>query len=98
MRLIIIALISTIILSHSMVSAQELAAKPDSGTRIEVNNEKGDIRFYVEGELSAVLTKDGFHVLKGIFYGGQIVDYGKEGFANLVEKVDGATNEPTPLP
>lgn len=98
MRLLILSLLSIMVLSYSIVSAQEFAEKPANGTRIEVSADKNDIRFYIDGELGAVLTEDGFHVLKGIFYGGQVADYGKEGFDKLTRKIDEATGVPNQLP
>jgi len=51
-----------------------------SFTRIEVDSEFHEIRFYVEGELAAVLKQDGLHVRESVSYGGSLTDYGTEGF------------------
>ena len=58
-------------------------------TRIEADSESHEIRFYVDGELAAVLKGDGFHVLENISYGGSLTDYGAEGFKTFGEQGTG---------
>ncbi len=71
----------------SPVLAQETGAPSPSQTRIETDAEKSEIRFYIDGALSAVLKNDGLHVRDGIFYGTQIADVGVDGFEE-VKKAD----------
>ncbi|MET4129342.1 hypothetical protein [Roseovarius sp. MBR-6] len=54
---------------------------PDSGTqaqtRIEADPETHEIRFYVEGNLAAVLKGDGLHVRNNVQFGGTVFDSGE---------------------
>lgn len=59
------------------VQAQENPATEP--TRIEVDSESGEINFYIEGELQAVLKNNGLHVRDNVQFGGTIIDSG-EGF------------------
>lgn len=60
--------------------AQETDPTSPPPTRVETDTVKSEIRFYIDGDLSAVLKKDGLHVSDGIFYGGMIKDAGVDGF------------------
>lgn len=69
------------ILISAPVSAQE--SKPKSApepTRVEADSEASEIRFYIDGDVAAVLKSDGLHVRKRVFYGGALTDYGQQGF------------------
>lgn len=60
----------------------EDVVEPVEPTRIEADSKKSQIRFFIDDELSAVLTREGLIILNGIEYGSAITDTGKEGFYN----------------
>lgn len=63
---------------------QDAATVPDrtAATRIELDQEANAIRFFIDGEESAVLDAEGLHVRKSINYVGMITDYGRADFDN----------------
>jgi hypothetical protein len=67
---------------------QRETAQP--GTRVEADDEDGVIRFFIKGQLAAIVDETGLHVREGIEYGGTIADVGKASFdaraAELKEK------------
>ena len=57
---------------------EAIPAKP--GTRIETDDQADVIRFYVKGQLAAILDETGLHVRDDVNYAGSITDYGPSGF------------------
>lgn len=49
-------------------------------TRIESDEKSGVIRFFIKGELAAVLDETGMHVRNGLYFGSTIVDTGADTF------------------
>lgn len=72
---------------------QEGAAAHKAPTRIETNSEHGEIRFFIDGDLAAVLKGDGLHVRGDSNFGGSLTDYGKTGFDRLAAPEDGAKGD-----
>ena len=70
-------LISAPLHSVSPAFAQEQAAQAQpAATRIEVDEQAGVIRFFIEGEKRAALDAAGLHVNGNIEFTGQTVDIG----------------------
>ena len=63
-------------------------------TRIEVDSQSGEIHFYIEGELEAVLKNDGLHVLDDVQFGGTIFDSGDGFYFSDAESEKGSDNAP----
>lgn len=73
----------TVAITPALAAAQDsTSSNSDSSapTRIETDTESHEIRFYVDGELAAVLKQDGLHVRDDINFGGVVSDYGRSGF------------------
>ncbi|MGR3802037.1 MAG: hypothetical protein ACU0AY_01075 [Marinibacterium profundimaris] len=87
MWIVIRFIVSIVFASHVFLAgdalAQDAGARdaPPEPTRIEVDSESGEIHFYIEGNVAAVLKADGLHVRESIGYGGTLTDYGTEGFS-----------------
>jgi len=65
----------------SAVSAEAGATFTASGdTRIELDEQAGVIRFFIDGQQRAFLDADGLHVRDALDYGGVLVDVGKAAF------------------
>ena len=62
-------------------------------TRIEINSESGEIHFYIEGELEAVLKSDGLHVRENVQFGGTIFDSGNDFHFSTVTPEEGDQDE-----
>ncbi|SPH17896.1 hypothetical protein DEA8626_01424 [Defluviimonas aquaemixtae] len=78
---IFLSTLLTVLLLCAFAQTKQLsAADRKADTRIEEDGETNEIRFYVDGELGAVLKSDGLHVRNGIRYGGTIVDAGAQGY------------------
>lgn len=85
MRILAFAILT--FLPFSTAFAQDTAAQADAlpSTRIEADNDTGVIRFIVRGQVAAILMADGLHVRESVGYGGVVIDYGTEGFADPLE-------------
>ncbi|MBN9889377.1 hypothetical protein [Salipiger abyssi] len=67
-------------------NAQESAETPPADTRIEVDEDNDVIRFFIDGEEAAYLSKEGFMVRDSVAYGGTIRDHnGKVFESNTAE-------------
>lgn len=51
-----------------------------ASTRIEVDDQAGVIRFFIDGREKARFDAAGLHVRENIDYGGMLTDYGQTGF------------------
>lgn len=74
----------------------EDAAAPEP-TRIEADSENSQIRFYIDGELEAVLTKGRLHVREDIDFGGTVRDVGIRELSEsdgINSSVEGEENAP----
>jgi len=76
--------------------AQDMSnSNAKSDTRIEIDDESHIIRFFIDGEESARLTKEGFSVRNSMAYGGTIRDQGEEGFTeNTDNQANAGANAP----
>ena len=52
--------------------------KSSSATRIEIDEDKHTIKFYIKNNPVALLNEDGLHVIRDIKYGGTIKDVGSD--------------------
>ena len=81
------ALTVALIAAPVVAQAQEVqSSDAEPLTRVEADSESHEIRFYVDGNLAAVLKDDGFHVREHMNYGGTLTDYGTEGFSRFGEQ------------
>ena len=56
-------------------------------TRVEADDKADVIRFFVKGQLVAILDESGLHVRKSVEYGGTITDTGHVWFDDYAAKV-----------
>lgn len=72
-------------------------AETSAATRIEVDEDGGRIRFYIDGELAVQLDADGFHVRHDVSYGDTLRDTGTDGFDKYIasdqSNADGGADE-----
>jgi hypothetical protein len=70
-----------IILIPSTSIAEPVAPEAiKSETRIEADNEAGQIKFFIKGELEAVLDENGLHIRDSVDFGATITDTGSAAF------------------
>lgn len=99
MWIVIRFFVSIVFASHVFLAgdalAQDAGARdaPPEPTRIEVDSESGEIHFYIEGELEAVLKNDGLHVRDHVQFGGTIFDSGKDFYFSTVTPEEGDQDE-----
>lgn len=67
-------------------AAATAQASGSAATRIEVDEEAGAIRFFIDGHEKARLDAAGLHVRENIDYGGTLTDYGQKGFDDHIRR------------
>ena len=75
-------LILIFVIIPAFAHAQENPKISAESTKVEVNEEDHTIRFIIDGEEAAILSKSGFFVRDSIEYGGTIRDNGGEKLDN----------------
>lgn len=69
------------------------AEPPPQPTRIEADNEHHVIRFVVDGEIEALLDKEGFRVRHDLDYSGLMTDRANQDFEDRVLKQQGSDGD-----
>lgn len=69
-----------ILSSTAYLHARELQTTSEPATRIDVDQEAGNIRFFINGKEAARLNEEGLFVRGKISYGGVLHDRGSSAF------------------
>lgn len=82
MRILFIVILLFMLSQTALAQGTGEPSSPLPDTRIEADAEADEIRFFIKGELAAVLREDGLHVRENIDFGGQTRDMGDKALSD----------------